>query len=78
MSVLCKLLELLLSCSPTGLKRCSHGEDETECCVTPTQKMEPVSREKLQVGEDLFHKVAEIETELCAQITGAFNNNVCR
>ena len=65
-------------CSPTGLKRCGDGEDETECYITLTRKVEPVSQEKLQVGEDLFHKVAEIETELCAQITGAFNNNVCR
>ena len=32
--------------------------------------MTSVSRNKLQLGEDLFHKVAEIETELCAQVTG--------
>ena len=38
--------------------------------VRATQQMEPLPQDKLQIGEDLFHKVAEIETELCAQITG--------
>ena len=35
--------------------------------------MKTVSRNNLQLGEDLFHKVAEIETELCAQVTGRCN-----
>ena len=37
--------------------------------------MEPVSDEKQQLGEELFERVVEIETELCAQITGTGCSN---
>ena len=47
-----------------------HYDDVVEDAIGNSQQMKAVSRNKLQLGEDLFHKVAEIETELCAQVTG--------
>ena len=50
-----------------------HYDDLAEDSIGSLQEIKAVSRNKLQLGEDLFHKVAEIETELCAQVTGKCN-----
>ena len=38
----------------------------------------PIPKEKEEIGEQLFAKVAEIESELCAQVTGKICFDISR
>ena len=67
-------LQLVISiCLFCRTENSEHYDDVVEDAIRSLQEMKTVSRNNLQLGEDLFHKVAEIETELCAQVTGRCN-----
>ena len=39
--------------------------------------IQPLDKRKEELGEELFDKVAAIESELCAQLTGVYFKDEC-